>query len=256
MHDKPGDLNIIKRPVFPRIVPSAAERAKVIFISAIVRAGTEPCRELHIGSIYPLPRAFGDFIGSTEPHARRRGRYAGAAGAAFPPERIARNAGATVGVLVKRLTGCHLSYTIHGPDEFDDVYGQHLPLRTYAVYGGVSINPQMMALRKGVDVLVATPGRLLDHIEAKNCVLNQVEYVVLDEADRMLDIGFLPDLQRILSFLPKQRTTPLFSATFSPEIKKLANSYLQDPVLVEVARANATATTVYTDSWLRILRTV
>jgi superfamily II DNA/RNA helicase len=93
-------------------------------------------------------------------------------------------------------------------------------------------------------VLVATPGRLLDHIEAKNCVLNQVEYVVLDEADRMLDIGFLPDLQRILSFLPKQRTTLLFSATFSPEIKRLAGSYLQDPVTIEVARSNATASTV------------
>jgi len=85
---------------------------------------------------------------------------------------------------------------------------------------------------------------LLDHIEAKNCVLNQVEYVVLDEADRMLDIGFLPDLQRILSHLPKTRTTLLFSATFSPEIKRLAGSYLQNPVTIEVARSNATASTV------------
>ena len=93
-------------------------------------------------------------------------------------------------------------------------------------------------------MLVATPGRLLDHIEARNCVLNQVEYVVLDEADRMLDIGFLPDLQRILAYLPKQRQTLLFSATFSPEIKRLAQSYLQDPVTVEVARPNATASTV------------
>src|SRR5690606_3753124 len=91
---------------------------------------------------------------------------------------------------------------------------------------------------------IATPGRLLDHIEAKNAVLNHVEYVVLDEADRMLDIGFLPDLQRILSYLPRQRQTLLFSATFSPEIRRLANSYLQDPVLVEVARPNATATNV------------
>jgi superfamily II DNA/RNA helicase len=95
-----------------------------------------------------------------------------------------------------------------------------------------------------VEVLIATPGRLLDHIEARNCALNQVEYVVLDEADRMLDIGFLPDLQRILSFLPRQRQTLLFSATFSPEIKKLASSYLQNPLLVEVARPNATASTV------------
>lgn len=91
---------------------------------------------------------------------------------------------------------------------------------------------------------MATPGRLLDHIEAKNVVLNQVEYVVLDEADRMLDIGFLPDLQRILSHLPKQRTALLFSATFSPEIKRLAGSYLQDPVTIEVARPNETAASV------------
>jgi superfamily II DNA/RNA helicase len=106
------------------------------------------------------------------------------------------------------------------------------------------MKPQTAELKKGVEVLVATPGRLLDHIEAKNTVLNQVEYVVLDEADRMLDIGFLPDLQRILSYLPKQRITLLFSATFSPEIKRLASSYLQDPVTIEVARSNATASTV------------
>ena len=93
-------------------------------------------------------------------------------------------------------------------------------------------------------MLVATPGRLLDHIEAKNAVLGQVEYVVLDEADRMLDIGFLPDLQRILSHLPKSRTTLLFSATFSPEIRRLAESYLHQPVAIEAARPNETAATV------------
>lgn len=124
------------------------------------------------------------------------------------------------------------------------MYGKYTNLRSTVVFGGIDMKPQALELKKGVEVLVATPGRLLDHIEAKNCVLNQVEYVVLDEADRMLDIGFLPDLQRILSFLPKQRTTLLFSATFSPEIKRLANSYLQDPVTIEVARSNATASTV------------
>ncbi len=124
------------------------------------------------------------------------------------------------------------------------MYGKYTHLRSTVVFGGIDMKPQTLELKKGVEVLVATPGRLLDHIEAKNCVLNQVEYVVLDEADRMLDIGFLPDLQRILSFLPKQRTTLLFSATFSPEIKRLANSYLQDPVTIEVARSNATASTV------------
>ena len=124
-------------------------------------------------------------------------------------------------------------------------YAKHSNLRVAVVFGGVDMKPQTAELKAGVEVLIATPGRLLDHIEAKNCVLNQVEYVVLDEADRMLDIGFLPDLQRILSYLPKgNRQTLLFSATFSPEIKRLASSYLKDPELVEVARPNATASTV------------
>lgn len=124
------------------------------------------------------------------------------------------------------------------------LYAKYTNLRSAVVFGGMDMKPQTLELKSGVEVLVATPGRLLDHIEAKTAVLNQVEYVVLDEADRMLDIGFLPDLQRILSFLPKQRTTLLFSATFSPEIKRLANSYLQNPVTIEVARSNATASTV------------
>jgi superfamily II DNA/RNA helicase len=123
-------------------------------------------------------------------------------------------------------------------------YAKHTNLRSVVVFGGIDMKPQTAALKAGVEVLIATPGRLLDHIEAKNCVLNQVEYVVLDEADRMLDIGFLPDLQRILSYLPKARQTLLFSATFSPEIKRLAQSYLQDPILVETARPNQTASTV------------
>ena len=124
------------------------------------------------------------------------------------------------------------------------LYAKYTNLRSAVVFGGMDMKPQTAELKAGVEVLVATPGRLLDHIEAKSAVLNQVEYVVLDEADRMLDIGFLPDLQRILSYLPKQRTTLLFSATFSPEIKRLAGSYLQNPVTIEVARSNATAATV------------
>jgi len=123
-------------------------------------------------------------------------------------------------------------------------FAKHTKLRSTVVFGGMDMKPQTLELKKGVEILVATPGRLLDHIEAKNAVLNQVEYVVLDEADRMLDIGFLPDLQRILSYLPKKRTTLLFSATFSPEIKRLAGSYLQDPITIEVARPNETASTV------------
>ena len=123
-------------------------------------------------------------------------------------------------------------------------YAKHTKLRVACVFGGVDIKPQSAELKAGVEVLIATPGRLLDHIEARNCALGQVEYVVLDEADRMLDIGFLPDLQRILSYLPAQRQTLLFSATFSKEIKSLAQSYLHNPVTVEVARPNATATNI------------
>jgi superfamily II DNA/RNA helicase len=123
-------------------------------------------------------------------------------------------------------------------------YAKYTQLRSAVVFGGMDMKPQTLELKKGVEVLVATPGRLLDHIEAKNVSLAQVEYVVLDEADRMLDIGFLPDLERILSFLPKSRTTLLFSATFSPEIKRLSASYLQNPVTIEVARPNETASTI------------
>ena len=123
-------------------------------------------------------------------------------------------------------------------------FAQHTQLRSAVVFGGMDMKPQVAELKKGVEILVATPGRLLDHLEARSVSLGQVEYVVLDEADRMLDIGFLPDLQRILSHLPAKRTTLLFSATFSPEIKRLAESYLQNPVLIEVARPNATASSI------------
>lgn len=123
-------------------------------------------------------------------------------------------------------------------------YASNVKLRTTVVYGGTDIRPQIQKLREGIEIVTATPGRLLDHINGKTIFLQHVEYVVLDEADRMLDIGFLPDLQRILSHLPKKRTTLLFSATFSEPIKKLAASYLQNPILVEVARPNETAATV------------
>jgi superfamily II DNA/RNA helicase len=123
-------------------------------------------------------------------------------------------------------------------------YSKHTDLRTAVVYGGVDMKEQVALLRNGVEILIATPGRLLDHIGSKVANLSQVELLVLDEADRMLDMGFLPDLQRIINLIPAQRQTLLFSATFSPEIKKLAQSYLRSPVTVEVARQNAAADTV------------
>ncbi|MFC5480085.1 DEAD/DEAH box helicase [Massilia suwonensis] len=120
-------------------------------------------------------------------------------------------------------------------------YAQHTPLRSTVVFGGMDMKGQTTILKGGVEIVIATPGRLLDHIEQKNVSLAQVQMLVMDEADRMLDMGFLPDLQRIINLLPKKRQNLMFSATFSPEIKKLANSFLQQPVLIEVARSNATA---------------
>ena len=124
------------------------------------------------------------------------------------------------------------------------LYAKHTDLRTAVVFGGVDIKPQAMTLRAGVEILIATPGRLLDHLGSKTADLSQVQILVLDEADRMLDMGFLPDLQRIINLIPAQRQTLLFSATFSSEIKKLAQTYLRNPVTIEVARQNAAADTV------------
>ena len=123
-------------------------------------------------------------------------------------------------------------------------YSKRSPLRSAVVFGGVDIGPQKEALRQGCEILVATPGRLLDHVEQKNVNLSQVGILVLDEADRMLDMGFLPDLERIIRLLPTQRQTLLFSATFSNEIRKLGRTYLKQPVEIEVAARNATAETV------------
>lgn len=124
-------------------------------------------------------------------------------------------------------------------------YARYTQLRSAVVFGGIDMAPQTAALRTGVEILIATPGRLLDHVQQKTVNLSQVSLLVLDEADRMLDMGFLPDLQRIVNLLPESRQSLLFSATFSPEIRKLAKTFLKDnPVTVEVARRNATAENV------------
>ncbi len=123
-------------------------------------------------------------------------------------------------------------------------YGKHLPLRSSVIFGGVKINPQIATLRRGIDILVATPGRLLDHVSQKTLNLSQVEILVLDEADRMLDMGFFRDISKILALLPKQRQNLLFSATFSNEIKSLADKLLNSPTLIEVAPRNTAAESV------------
>ncbi len=123
-------------------------------------------------------------------------------------------------------------------------YSCHVPLRTAVVFGGVDIRPQREALREGCEILIATPGRLLDHAEQHNVNLGQVGILVLDEADRMLDMGFLPDLDRILRLLPPGHQGLLFSATFSPEIRKLGRTFLRTPAEIEVDTPNAAADTV------------
>ena len=123
-------------------------------------------------------------------------------------------------------------------------YGKHLPINSLAVFGGVGINPQIANLRRGVDILVATPGRLLDHVQQRTVDLSGIEIFVLDEADRMLDMGFIRDIRKIIALLPKERQNLMFSATFSPEIRELAGGLLHNPVSVDVAPRNTAAETV------------
>jgi ATP-dependent RNA helicase RhlE len=120
-------------------------------------------------------------------------------------------------------------------------YGADLPLKYAVFYGGVSINPQYDQASRGLDILVATPGRLLDHLHQGTVSLSELQILVLDEADRMLDMGFIHDIKRIMAKLPKERQTLFFSATFAKEIKELADTLLNSPVLIEVAKPNSTA---------------
>jgi ATP-dependent RNA helicase RhlE len=122
-----------------------------------------------------------------------------------------------------------------------ETYGKYLPLTSTVIFGGVKINPQIQRLRAGVDIVVATPGRLLDHVSQRTLDLSAVEILVLDEADRMLDMGFIHDIRKILGLLPKRRQNLLFSATYSNDIRKLADKLLNAPVLIEVARRNTSA---------------
>ena len=122
-----------------------------------------------------------------------------------------------------------------------ETYGKYLPFKSAVIFGGVGINPQISLLKKGVDIVIATPGRLLDLI-SQNCLdLTKVEFFVLDEADRMLDMGFINDIKKVLAILPKERQNLLFSATFSEDIRKLADGLLNSPVLIETAVANSTS---------------
>ena len=129
-------------------------------------------------------------------------------------------------------------------DESFRKYGKHTGLRVAAIFGGVGVEPQTKQLRGGVDVIVATPGRLLDHMERQNVVFDDLEVLVLDEADRMLDMGFAPQLNRIVAEIPRFRQTLLFSATMPPEVEALARKYLRKPMVVQVGRRSSAASTV------------
>lgn len=134
-------------------------------------------------------------------------------------------------------------------EESIKVYASKTDLRSLVVYGGVDIKTQTPTLIKGVEILVATPGRLLDHVEQRTLNLGQVQILVLDEADRMLDMGFMPDLKKIVGLLPKKRQTLMFSATFSAEIKKLSETFLSNPEIIEVTKRNSTAETVAQEAY-------
>jgi ATP-dependent RNA helicase RhlE len=129
-------------------------------------------------------------------------------------------------------------------EESVQAYGKYVPITSMMMFGGVNINGQIKQLRGRIDILVATPGRLLDHVQQKTVDLSQVEILVLDEADRMLDMGFIRDIKKVMALIPKKRQTLFFSATFSNEIKALADSLLVNPALVEVARRNAANTLI------------
>ncbi|AXE30660.1 RNA helicase [Chromobacterium phragmitis] len=158
-------------------------------------------------------------------------------------ERLKKFANTSVSPAMHPIRALVLSPTRELADQIGvnvQTYTKYLPLRATTVFGGVNMDPQTQELRRGVEILIATPGRLLDHIQQKTVQLNKVEVLVLDEGDRMLDMGFIQDIRKIMGMLPKERQTLLFSATFAPEIKRLAADFMRSPQTVEVARQNAT----------------
>ncbi|GAB2181186.1 DEAD/DEAH box helicase [Denitratisoma sp. agr-D3] len=154
-----------------------------------------------------------------------------------PLERVARNRPRALILVPTRELAAQVQESIRN-------YGKHLSVRSLAVFGGVGMQPQVTVLRRGVDIVVATPGRLLDHISQRTIDLGAVQTLVLDEADRMLDMGFIRDIRKIIERLPKERQNLMFSATFAPDVRELAHGVLRNPALVEVARRNTAAETV------------
>jgi hypothetical protein len=161
-----------------------------------------------------------------------------------PLERVSRNRPRALILVPTRELAAQVQESIR-------TYGKHVPIRSLAVFGGVGMQPQVQVLRRGVDIVVATPGRLLDHLTQRTIDLGAVATLVLDEADRMLDMGFIRDIRKIIERLPKQRQNLMFSATFASEVRELAHTVLRNPVMVEVARRNS-PTELVTQSVIRV----
>ena len=188
----------------------------------------------------PLVMAGNDLLAAAQTGTGKTGGFALPILSRLFPEGAPRHAGRAPRVLVLTPTR-ELAAQVH--DSFKQ-YGAHVPLRSATIFGGVGMQPQVDALRRGMDVLIATPGRLIDHMGQRTVDLREVEVLVLDEADRMLDMGFLPALKRVVQVLPQQRQTLMFSATFSDEIKQLAGQFQRSPKEVSVAPRNTIAETI------------
>ena len=208
-------------------------------LRALVTLGHDTPTPVQVQAI-PLVMAGNDLLAAAQTGTGKTGGFALPILSRLFPEGAPRHAGRAPRVLVLTPTR-ELAAQVH--DSFKQ-YGAHVPLRSATIFGGVGMQPQVDALRRGMDVLIATPGRLIDHMGQRTVDLREIEVLVLDEADRMLDMGFLPALKRVVQALPQQRQTLMFSATFSDEIKQLAGQFQRSPKEVSVAPRNTIAETI------------
>ncbi|HQW80301.1 MAG TPA: DEAD/DEAH box helicase [Pseudomonadota bacterium] len=208
-------------------------------LRALVTLGHDTPTPVQLQAI-PLVLAGHDLLAAAQTGTGKTGGFALPVLTNLFPEGAPRHAGRTPRVLVLTPTR-ELAAQVH--DSFKQ-YGAHVPLRSTTIFGGVGMQPQVDALRRGLDIVIATPGRLIDHMGQRTIDLRDIEVLILDEADRMLDMGFLPALKRVLQALPHKRQTLMFSATFSDEIKQLAAQFLRDPREVSVTPRNTIADTI------------
>jgi ATP-dependent RNA helicase RhlE len=221
-----------------KVIPSAFENLGLIppLLAAVAELGYEKPTPVQEQAI-PLVLAGRDLMAGAQTGTGKTAAFALPILQRFAPQASASASPARHPVRALVLTPTR-ELAVQVAESFRD-YGKHVPLRSTVVYGGVDMNAQIEQLRKGVEILVATPGRLLDHVQNKTVMFNQVAVLVLDEADRMLDMGFLPDIKRIIALLPRERQNLLFSATFPEEIRTLAKTLLRNPAEVQIGARNA-----------------